>query len=291
MIDLIRAEWLKIIRNLNTTTALIWIFPIGAATVLLIGIVMNLAAGDFGGYMGQSSWNSSFVAIWAAINSYPLNVFGRMLPLAFMAVVFAGEFQWETWRLIVPKASRVRLVIAKWAALIMTILVAFTLTGLIIVFLQGGAHAVIGKPYGPVVTLSTLTDALQVSAQEVLIATLSLLLLGTFAALAAFITRSVLGALLLTFGFSLVELLSSGLLAVLATWFDRPAILEFYRYMPNFNLENLRSWMIFGHGLSPVPFNLAIEASVFESVLFVGIWILLLGGWAISLFNRMDITK
>jgi len=208
-----------------------------------------------------------------------------------MAVVFAGEFQWETWRLVVPKTNRSRLIISKWIAMTMTILLAFVLTGLITILIQFAAHAVIGKTYGPVVTLKAVTDALQVLGIEILIAALSLLLLGAFAAVAAFITRSMLGALLLTFGFSIAELLSVGLLAVFSIWFDRPAIMDAYRYMPNFNLENLRSWFIHGYGLKEVPFNLAVEASVFESFLFVGIWILVFAGWALSLFRRMDITR
>ena len=78
--------------------------------------------------------------------------------------------------------------------------------------------------------------------------------------------------------------------ALLSNWFDRPGILDLYRYMPNFNLENLRSWVIEGRGLTVLPFNLAVEASLGESLLFVGIWIAAIVTWAISIFRRQDIT-
>lgn len=290
MIDAVRAEWIKIIRNARLTAALVWIFPIAAATTLVVGFIISLVSGGFAAFMGQSTWSSDLVAIWGVINRFPVNVFGRMLPLAFMAVVFAGEFQWETWRLIVPRAERTKLLLAKLAAIVLAVTLSLALASVIMVALQAAGHAALGEVYGPDLTVEMVSQAARNLLVEALIASLTLLLLGAFAAVSAFITKTVLGALMLSFGFSLVELLSLGVLALLSSWFDRPGILNLYRYMPNFNLENLRAWVIEGHGLTALPFNLVVEASLGESLLFVGIWITAVVAWANSIFRRQDIT-
>jgi hypothetical protein len=48
--------------------------------------------------------------------------------------------------------------------------------------------------------------------------------------------------------------------------------------------------VIEGHGLTALPFNLVVEASLGESLLFVGIWITAVVAWANSIFRRQDIT-
>ena len=290
MFETLRAEWIKIVKNVRLTSALVWIFPVATATVLLVGILINWASGGFAGYMSRSMWTNDLVAIWGAVNRFPGNVFGRLLPLAFLAVIFAGEYQHGTWRVIVPRSNRVRLVLAKLGAGILAICSSLALTSIIIVLLQAIGHTSLGVPYAPELAMPVVSQAIQNYLLEVLIAFLSLLLLGAFAAVSAFITRSILGSLLLTFGFSIAELLSLGVLAVFSVWFDRPGIMNGYRYMPSYNLENLRAWVVDGHGWTEVPFNVAIEASMIESLLFVGLWIALVLGWAISIFRKQDLT-
>jgi hypothetical protein len=291
VIDLIRAEWLKIVRNVRLTSSLVWIFPVTAATILAIGIAINIANQGFSGYMSLSRWPQDLVLIWGFINTFPGNVFGRMLPLAFMAVVFAGEFQWGTWKNIVPRSDRARLVIAKLAAQTLAIVFALVLTSLIIVLLQWIGHSLLSMTYEPEMTAAVFMTALKSYISELLIAVLSLLLLGSFAAFSAFVTRSVLGSLLLSFGLSVAELLSLGLLALLASWFGRPGIINAYRYMPGFNLENLRSWMVNGQGYTQIPLGGMQEAGVLESLVLIGLWIALFGAWAVNLFKRQDITS
>jgi hypothetical protein len=291
VIKLFLAEWLKISRNVRLAASLVWIFPIGAATILAVGILINVVMEGFSGYMSISRWPQDAVLIWGFINTFPGNVFGRMLPLAFMAVVFAGEYQWGTWKNVVPRSNRARLVIAKLIALTLTIVFSLALASLIIVLLQWFGHSLLDVPYEPAWGAVVLTETLKNYFSEVLIATLSLLMLGSFAALAAFITRSVLGALLLSFGFSIAELLSLALLALLAAWFDKPGIVNAYRYMPSFNLENLHAWMVNGQGYTQIPLGVVVEASVLESLVLIGLWIALLSAWAISLFKRQDITS
>ncbi len=290
MVDLVRAEWLKIIRNVRLTTSLVWVFPIAAATILTVGIIVNMIEGEISGYMSLSRWPQDFIGIWAFINRFPANVFGRMLPLAFMATFFAGEFEWGTWKNVVPRSRRVKLVLAKLVALTGVILLTLALTSIVIVLFQWVGHQIIDLPYEPAFTMAAISEALGTYLVEALIAMLSLFLLASFAALAAFITRSVLGSLLLSFGFSVAELLSLGLLALFSLWFDRPKLVEAYRFMPSFNFENLRAWFVEGHSYVDIPFGVTIEAGAAESAVWIGLWIAVITFWAVSTFRRQDIT-
>jgi len=290
MIDLMRAEWLKIRSNVRLTSSLVWIFPIGAATILIVGILINLGTGEFSGYTSISRWTTDSVLIWGFINQFPGNVFGRLLPLAFLAVVFAGEYQWQTWKNIIPRSRRLTIFIAKLLTSTIVVLASCVVTSIVILILQWVGHQVLGAQYGPEVTFALVGETILTFFQETLVAFLSLLILGSFAAVAAFITRSMMGALLLSFGFSIAEIMSLWVLVLFSIWFDKPNIVNVFRYLPGFNLENLRSWMVLGHGWTDLPMPVTIEVGIGESIVWIVIWVLLLAGWAYSIFHRQDIT-
>ena len=55
-------------------------------------------------------WTDTFMASWGFAN----NLFGRMFLLGFTAVTFAGEYQWGTWKNIIPRQRRSLLIMAKF---------------------------------------------------------------------------------------------------------------------------------------------------------------------------------
>ncbi len=89
--------------------------------------------------------------------SFANNLFGHTFLLGFTAVTFAGEYQWGTWKNIVPRQRRSLLIIAKFINLGVLILIAFGLMSLILGLGQGLLTRMAGVPYGPEVTSAQLS--------------------------------------------------------------------------------------------------------------------------------------
>ena len=120
MVSLIRAEWTKAIKNYKLTSFLVWVFPVSQVAwysiIVLVGLLGSSNSVDLM-MTSSGSWIEDMMGVWALATTFPYNVFGRMLPLAFMAVVFAGEYQWRTWKNIIPRSRRWKLILAKYISL------------------------------------------------------------------------------------------------------------------------------------------------------------------------------
>jgi len=289
MISLIRAEWTKIIKNYKLTVALVWVFPLATAVFKFLGLLLlsTLVSAD----IRPTSWINDFSKIWDLINSYPGNVFGRLLPLAFMATMFAGEYQWSTWKNIVPRRSRWALIVSKQFVLVAIIVLAFFLTSLVTVLSQSIRHQLAGIVYQPGISGSALIALLEHYLREAGFAITSLFLMTAFAAIAAILTRSILGSLLIGLGLSVSELISGLLLVILGQFISKPEIVNAYSLMPSFSIENIRSWLVNGSYYTAVLPGFSAEPSLLFSVLVLLVWVVGLTGLAICFFQRQDITS
>jgi ABC-type transport system involved in multi-copper enzyme maturation permease subunit len=288
MTSLLRAEWIKINKNIKLTGSLVWVFPIATAAIYGLGLLL------FGSLMGEevepTLWTNEFSMIWGFINSFPGNVFGRLLPLAFMATVFAGEYQWRTWKNIVPRRSRWALIVSKQIVLVAIIVLAFFLTSVVTVFFQAIRHGLAEIAYQPAFSTQAISDFLQLYLREAGFGIISLFLMSAFAAIAAILTRSVLGSLLIALGLSVLELVSGLLLAFIGHFINWPALVNAYQFMPSYSIENIRSWLVNNIAYTaPLP-EFAANPSLFFSLMVLGVWLLGSTGLAIWLFQRQDIT-
>src|SRR5579859_1167265 len=147
MLELFRAEWRKITGNRLATGLLILVFPVGAAAVLTFTIVLALLSSDFRASVAANppAWTDQFMFALNVVNSE----IGRLLVLAFAAVLFAGEYQWGTWKNIVPRRSRVSLILVKFLAVAVFVLVSFTAMSVITGLGAGIVVAISGGQYGP----------------------------------------------------------------------------------------------------------------------------------------------
>jgi ABC-type transport system involved in multi-copper enzyme maturation permease subunit len=146
MVNLFLAEWRKIVSNRFVVSFTVWIFPIGALIInalVLIGVVISeeVAAA----FRSQNvSWADQMNGAWSIIN----NQFGRVLLLVLTAFIFASEYQWGTWKNIIPRTSRVRLVAAKFLALGAFVVIAYAtmtiIVGLGTVLYVSAAGATVG---------------------------------------------------------------------------------------------------------------------------------------------------
>ncbi len=149
--SLLRAEWKKATGNLLSTGFLVWIVPVGILTLYVLGFLVYLVSDDPTAVgivrVTAESLMASVTGVWSPIIAFPGNILGRLLPLAFMAVLFAGEYQWGTLRQIVPRSRRSSLILAKVATTTFIVLLSYVLASFIIGVGQAAGHALLGLDY------------------------------------------------------------------------------------------------------------------------------------------------
>ncbi len=297
MLKLYQAEWRKVFAIFKLTSFLFWILPIGYFAFHSVMILLSLLSGTVQAGVeafGLGDWRTDSLTIWNMLIFFPANLFGRMLPLAFMAVVFAGEYQWRTLKNIVPRTKRWKLLLAKMAALISLVMVSMLLTALIASIMPVTGHRIHDLPYGPTLSAQVLSDFLLDTVRTALIALISLLNIVSYAAIAAILTRSILGGLLVSFGFAVLDATSLGFLLLLRGLLNKPELINLYQFTPTYNLSNLHAWLFLGKtqqfisaGVAP----LIAEPSFWFSALVLAIWIGGLIALSLWLFQRQEITE
>ncbi len=293
MMGLLRAEWRKAVGNHLLTAFLIWIIPIGLATFQVLTLLMSLVSERAALAMvstGSGQWTTDMTGVWSLVIAFPFNILGRLLPLAFMSVMFAGEYEWGTWRFVLPRTPRAPVVLAKAGTSTFLVLLSFIVTSLIVGIGQSITHRVVGIGYGPPLTGATLLEFAGIYAGHMLLGMLSLLILAGFATLGALFTRSILGALLAGLGLAVLEPISRVLLILLSQILNLPNITNLYQFAATYHLDNARSWILSDQALAqPIP-GFAAEWSLLGSLFVLVIWVAALMVSSIMIFRRQDIT-
>jgi ABC-2 type transport system permease protein len=189
------------------------------------------------------------------------------------AAIFAGDYRWETWRLVTPRNSRINLLAAKlivfgeaaaWSLLLTAITSVFA--GL---FASIVGHAtLVGPSVGPAFVGQY--------AGVVLVTWLEVLLIGGLAALIGVITRSTLGAVIAGL---VVVFVQSTLAATLqaTTW---KSLL-----IPAYTGRVLKTFVT-------APVEARSDAGMAGLALaLLLVWFVVLAGGAVVLFRRQDLTK
>jgi ABC-type transport system involved in multi-copper enzyme maturation permease subunit len=294
MINLFRAEWKKTVWNYRLTGSLVWVFPVGMLGFYLVMLIGGLFSREWMSGMlevGSGNWTQDAIGSWDMLLAFPFTVLSRMLPLAFMAAVFAGEYQSGMWKNLIPRNRRANLILAKMAVLILLMVVALVATSAVTVAGQGVGRYLVGWEYGPGISPEELVVFATRYGQTVLLGILTLLILAAMAALAAILTRSVLGGLLVGFGFSTVDSLSMYLLMLLARIFSAPGLVNLYRFTPQCNIDNAQSWFRTGAAVR-LPFDLlSTGPDLAFSLAILVIWAAGLIAIVLAVFQRQDITS
>ncbi|MCZ7540711.1 MAG: ABC transporter permease [Anaerolineae bacterium] len=296
MRDLFRAEWLKIAGNRWVAGCLVWIFPVGALAVILVaGVILLLSSTARQGFRQDEAalWTEQAIGVW----SFPNNPVGRLILLGFTAVVFAGEYQWGTWKNIVPRNRRFSLVLVKFVALGVFVVLAFALMSVLWAAGRGVLVRIAGASYGPRITAEVIRDFAGDYALAASLAFTSTIIAAGYAALAGMLTRSILGGVIVGFAVTFAENLSIVVLLLIGWLLDIPKAVLAYRFTPGYNLLNVASWISDKTPSVVRPYEsgthaeIVLSDSLEFSVLVLAAWVvglILLTG---LLFRRQDITS
>ena len=283
MLDAVHAEALKM-RSHRGTWAMVWIYPILVFAVL-IGVIIYRAvagAGEDAPVSSVADWIRDTTIFWHAPGSAP----GRILVGAFTALVFASEYNWNTWKLIVPVRHRWHLIVAKWLVIIGFVFTALFLTN-IIVLIGELISSLQGSPIPDGVTFSATVKEHARAAAYALIPTIYAM---SFATLVAILTRSVLATVVVSIGLVIIE----GLLGLLGLFFYQraPGFTQFIiEATPPFHIQNLTDWAFFRTSaeiiLSP---DFTLGADWGTSLATVAAWSIAAGAIAMAAFLRQDMN-
>ena len=235
MLDAFSAETLKLTRH-KATWFLVWLFPILFGVLLLIGIVVAMLGFDQRpDQQSLGEWIEDTAVIWFV----PGNVVGRYLIAAFVAVVFAGEYGWNTWKLIVPHRARTSLIAAKYTTVLTLFAISFLATALITILGTWVEDLVAGDPVPAGVTAGALLDY---HSKAALAAAAPALLTIGYASLAAVLTRSTIAALVIAIVATTMEQLIYNFGPMLSVRF--PTVIHaLYPVLPGYHLANLTEWI------------------------------------------------
>lgn len=282
MIDAMLAETLKLKRH-RATWLMVWIYPLALALVTAFLIVRGFTLPD--GAATQAGSAAQWIAGTAMIWSVPQSGIGRYLMAGFCAVVFASEYGWNTWKLVIPARPRWQLIAAKWAAATAFLYAAFLSSDLIMLFGEW-LRAALGQTAIPdsvsiaALARTQLTEAMQ--------AVFPIVYTVAAAALLAVVTRSVLATVILSIVLITIEQLLPGIAMLLGGYFATTTKL-LAEALPFYHVGNVLTWFKTGDTLkmligAATPFHTSWHTSL---AVALG-WIAAAGATTLYLFARQD---
>lgn len=282
--DAVRAESYRLSRN---RTALFW----SVLFVPLIGLVMSVGAfvftkinaDDLAGKLPPELALSSAPLNMAEVLTRSVGEFANPAILMFVligaATLYAGDYRWETWRLISARNRRTNLITGKLivvAALILAAtlaaLVSDLTAGLIqaLVFERSLAFQMSGEGWADVALLALLNWA-------------RILQFTLIALLAATVTRSLLAALFVPLAIGIGQFFLPNILAPMGIspdgWLTPLA-------SPGLAVEMLATAIRGGMPAAALP-----DHAILKGVLSLLAWTVLPFAAAVAWFNRQDLSK
>lgn len=279
MLDVLRAEALKI-RYHRATWLMVWIFPIflGLALIVQVGRDLIYVPSVPAQAATAAGWLQQSTMAWRV----PLDGTGRFIIAGFSSLVFAGEYGWNTWKLIVPARARWQLIVGKWCIAAGFVMLALTACSLLILIGQ-----LMGGPGAPSdLTLTAIAIAHGTAAVN---AILPLLYIVTLAGLFAVLT----GSLFATVGLSIVMLtMESALLLIAlvahnyAPWLTTTLL----KVLPFYHSANFVGAMKGAPLILPLGSGQTMSFAWQPSAIILAGWIVIIGAGTLVRFARQDLN-
>jgi hypothetical protein len=282
MLEALSAEALKM-RTHKATWFLVWLFPIAFTIIMLLMIAAGMAGADKPEQPNLHSWLENTTLIWFI----PNNAIGRYLISAFVAVVFAGEYGWNTWKLIVPHRRRPSLIAAKYALVAILFAISFILTAAIITGLTFVDDWLTGDTIPAGLNAAVIWNE---HGETALAAVAPVLIAVGYASLAAVLTRSTIAALVIAIVATSIEQVIANFGPALSVYF--PSIIwPLYHVLPGHHIANLTEFIREGATLKRAfPGGGMVDLSWTTSLAAILAWIGALWGATFAAFGRQDIN-
>ncbi len=285
--DAFRAEAYRFVRN---RTAVFW----SIAFVPILGIVFSI-----GGNLMLRANASRLTAdnappeVTALLAGGPIDLGAKLVeragdlanPMILLfvligaATLYAGDYRWETWRLISARNTRPNLLMGKIGVVGLTALVAMVLLLIASVIGEAIKGAILGQPLG--FSLSG-EDGLQILTQAGL-SWLRIMQVTMLALLAATVTRSLLAALLVPLVVSVSQFFSPQMLGGTGLGPDSwVAILV----NPGAGVDAIRAAVKGGAAAQMLP-----DGLVMKGWISLILWLLWPLAAALAWFQRQDLSK
>lgn len=283
MLDAVAAEALKMRRH-RGTWLMVWIYPIAISLIALASLIYHqfAPASPAGDPQSAAGWIADSAIFWRA----PGSALGRILIAGFVALLFAGEYSWNTWKLIIPARRRWQLVIAKWAVAVSFVFAAFVVTDLIVLAREWlrtfqGSEMPVGVTWSGILTAHASAAAY---------ALLPIAYATAFAALLAVLTRSILATVIISIGLVIME----SMLTLIGIFFHAraPDLTRFLiETLPPYHVQNLISWADQKTGMVlPLGPDASVALSWTTSLTALIAWIGLAMAATLLHFSRQDLN-
>lgn len=211
---------------------------------------------------GLESTGSAFIQIFYALGA---------------GAIFAGDYRWETWRLIAPRNTRANLLLAKFAVYGIGCALSLVALGL-----MGLTHALYGSLLNDTAVIlpspNIVFQLLGVFASS----WLELLLLGAVTALFAVTSRAMIGAAMATI---MLGFFQAAVLTQMSIAGASPTKLAL---LPRLAAETLGAFAD-GREIAPSLFVDPYSAAI--AAVSLTCWIVLVGGLALILFQRQELSR
>lgn len=271
--DAIAAERFRLLRDRST---LFW----GFCFAPLIGALLSVGGDLFLRFVIKKPLPGVTVGLVDQVIktlSNGASTFGALFLMIGAASVLAGDYRWETWRLLTPRNTRQNLLLAKlivvgeavfWSLLLSAVLSAFA--------------ALIGSAINGKAVAMSLLDRNAFDIVGVLAITwLEAMVLAALAACVGVLSRSTMGVVIACLGVRFVQTILSGALRMMEQGPPSWKLLS----MPVFDADLLRAALLAPDqlGAASGSAGLALAALV--------VWTAALAAAAVWLFRRQDLTK
>ena len=196
------------------------------------------------------------------------------------ATLYAGDYRWETWRLISARNSRLNLILGKvgaFNALTLAAMVIFVIAGLF--FSLSGALINGGE-----ITFSLAGGQAGDFGLLFLLGYVRIVQYAMIALLAAVFTRSLLAALFVPVVLGFAQSLLGGPGLAFLQW--EPTSWQSLLLMPGLAFDALKAMITAGVGAPPAPAGL-----MFRAIVSLALWLVVPLIAAIAWFNRQDLSK
>lgn len=196
------------------------------------------------------------------------------------ATIYAGDYRWESWRLISARNDRVSLILAK-VGVVKLVAIASSLLFLAAAFVFLIAQAVV---YGRGLSFSVDAAELGQAGLVWLLSYVRIVQFTMIALLTAVMSRSLLAALFVPWALGFVQSLFGQIMVPLLGW--EPQMWLPQLLLPGLAYDTLKAAV--APGPMEAPFT---DATVWRSLTGLALWTILPLAGALAWFRRQDLSK